>query len=646
MMTSLSICVRRGRRDFRQWLGRSRVQAAGAVAGSFVSGLILSAGALAGQAMPLGVGLVMGLGGVRSLAAALGSAAGFHLFWAEAGLQGMVWAGLALILSVILSRKQVGLPLLAALGAFLVSAAGLGFQVWMGDATSIPIYLLRVALGAGSAALFRLVREDRLSWAKWAAQAVVVLSLAPLGMGFAAAGILASAGAFPAAVMAGLALDFAGVSRTPMTAVLCICAAVGLIPRAPRWMKFALPGPIFLLVMGLCGANEPVTALTFSIGALAGAAMPVREEVIPRSDDVGAVRTRLEQMAGGLDQMRQMLLEIQMPPIDESALIARVRERACGGCPSRKTCRQRLDPMPTSLLHMPLFENAALPIPCKKPGRLVLELRRAQEQLRSLRADRDRQGEYRQAVEDQFLYLSNFLQQTADSLPLRPGAARFRPEAAACSAGKEAANGDRCLWFSGTQDRYYLLLCDGMGTGMGAAQEGKAAGNLLRDMLSAGFPPSYALRSLNSLLVLRGRAGAVTVDLAEIELDTGRASIYKWGAAPSYIIREGRAEKIGTASPPPGLSMTEGRETVERLSLRRGEVLVLLSDGVDGEAALAGAEQLEAMSPGELAAWALESGCRGAEDDATAAVIRLTPANLAQVYQIPPSNAVETQDVG
>lgn len=646
MMTSLSIYVRRGRRDFRQWLGRSRVRSAGAVVGSFASGLVLSAGALAGQAMPLGVGLVMGLGGVRSLAAALGSAAGFHLFWGEAGLQGMVWAGLALILSAMMARKQVGLPLLAALGAFLVSAVGLGFQVWMGDITSIPIYLLRVALGAGSAVLFRLVQEDRLRWAKWIAQALGVLSLAPLGLGFAAGGILASAGAFPAAVMAGLALDFSGVSRTPMTAVLCLAGVVALIPRAPRWLRFALPGPIFLLVMGLCGADEPLTALTFALGGLAGAAIPVREEPISRSDDVGTVRTRLEQMAGGLDQMRQMLLEIQVPPIDEPALIARVRERACGGCPSRKTCRQRLDPLPTSLLHMPLFENAALPIPCKKPGRMVLELRRAQEQLRSLRADRDRQGEYRQAVEEQFLYLSNFLQQTADSLPLRPGTARFRPEAAACSAGKEAANGDRCLWFSGTQDRYYLLLCDGMGTGMGAAQEGKAAGNLLRDMLSAGFPPAYALRSLNSLLVLRGRAGAVTVDLAEVELDTGRASIYKWGAAPSYVIRDGKAEKIGTASPPPGLSMTEGRETVERLSLRRGEVLVLFSDGVDGEAALAGAEQLETMSPGELAAWALESGCRGAEDDATAAVIRLTSANLDPVYQIPPSNAVETQDVG
>ena len=646
MMTSIAIYVRRGRRDLRQWMGRSGVRAAGAVAGAFLGGLALSAGALAKQPMPLGLGLVMNLGGAQAVAAALGTAAGFHLFWGTAGLQGLVWAAAALVLSGMLARKQVGLPLLAAVGAFLVSAAGLGFQLWLGDATSIPVYLLRVGLGAGSAVLFRLIREDRLAWARWMGQALLVLGLAPLGMGFAAGGIIASAGAFPAAVMAGLALDLSGMSRTPMTAVLCLCAAVQFLPRAPRWLRYALPGPLFLLTMGLCGTDEPLTALTFTLGALAGALVPVRVEAVHGESDLGAVQTRLEQMAAGLGQMRQMLLETQVPPIDEEGLTARVRERACGGCPARKTCRQRLDPLPSSLLHMPLFENAALPIPCKKPGRMVLELRRAQEQLRSIRADRERQGEYRRAVEEQFLYLSNFLQQTADSLPIRPGPARYRPEAAACSAGKEAANGDRCLWFSGTQDRYYLLLCDGMGTGLGAAQEGKAAGNLLRDMLSAGFPPSYALRSLNSLLVLRGRAGAVTVDLAEVELDTGRASIYKWGAAPSYLIREGRAEKIGTASPPPGLSMTEGRETVERLSLRRGEVLVLLSDGVDGEAALADAEQTEAMSPGELAAWALEGGCRGAEDDATAAVIRLAPGSLPTVYQIPPSNAVETQDVG
>ena len=99
-------------------------------------------------------------------------------------------------------------------------------------------------------------------------------------------------------------------------------------------------------------------------------------------------------------------------------------------------------------------------------------------------------------------------------------------------------------------------------------------------MLSAGFPPEHAFRSLNALLVLRGQAGAVTLDLAELRLDSGRVFLYKWGAAPSYLLRKSGTEKIGTATPPPGLDLGHARETVEKLSLRRGEVLILVSDGV------------------------------------------------------------------
>ena len=190
------------------------------------------------------------------------------------------------------------------------------------------------------------------------------------------------------------------------------------------------------------------------------------------------------------------------------------------------------------------------------------------------------------------------------------------------------ANGDRCVCFAGPAYRYYILLCDGMGTGLGAAQAGQDAASMLRQMLSAGFPAEYALRSLNSLMTLRGRAGDATVDLAEICLDTGRAAVYKWGAAPSYLIRGGTAEKIGTAGPPPGLSVTEDRETVERLSLRRGEVLILLSDGVDGEGALRRMTRISAP-PGELAAKILEYGARGSRDDATVAAVRLYPGTLS-----------------
>ena len=66
-----------------------------------------------------------------------------------------------------------------------------------------------------------------------------------------------------------------------------------------------------------------------------------------------------------------------------------------------------------------------------------------------------------------------------------------------------------------------------------------------------------------------------------------------------------------------------------KLSLRRGEVLMLLSDGVDGEEIQRLSDLSPDLPPGELAAKLLEMGSGKAEDDATAAVIRLRPANLS-----------------
>jgi stage II sporulation protein E len=115
----------------------------------------------------------------------------------------------------------------------------------------------------------------------------------------------------------------------------------------------------------------------------------------------------------------------------------------------------------------------------------------------------------------------------------------------------------------------------------------------------------------------------VTIDLAELQLDTGKASLYKWGAAPSYILSRGEAIKIGTAAPPPGLSVTDARESVERLSLRRGEMLILLSDGAGGEESLRASLEGTGDPPGELAARILEQGRMDETDDATVAVVRL-----------------------
>jgi len=165
-----------------------------------------------------------------------------------------------------------------------------------------------------------------------------------------------------------------------------------------------------------------------------------------------------------------------------------------------------------------------------------------------------------------------------------------------------------------------------MGTGLGAVQEGNSAIYILRRLLTAGYPAEHALRSLNSLCALRERAGAVTVDLLEIQLDTGKATLYKWGAPAGYLVTRLGAEKIGIAGPPPGLSVTDYRETADKLSLRRGETLILVSDGIGEEEALHCCLQMAGQSPGELANALLSCGKDAGEDDATVITVRLDPA--------------------
>jgi hypothetical protein len=639
MMTTIETYVRRGKTGMKKLAANETVREGARVGRYFFSGLLLSAASLGRSCQPIAMGLVCALSGWQAAVAAMGGAAGYLLFWGNTGIQGLVWLALALPVALLLGHRRIlddSPYLMMAIASLIVAASGLSFQLWAGDTTPVGVYLLRIAAGSLTAKLFEVVRGRRDPAADWMAQGIGVLCLtriAPLGfsLGYVGAGMLAASGPIQAAALGGLALDLAMVCRTPMTAALCLACLVRVGPWGKGWVRCAAPCLMYLIMMTLGGNREFLPFWGLALGGLLGVTVPPGPALTYRRGETGMAQVRLEVMANCLAETQKLLLEQTPVPIDEEALLEKARERACGSCPNRKTCRERLEPFPTRMLHTPYTETGDLTVCCKKPGRLVQELRRAQEQLKLLRADRERQGEYRDAVVQQYQFLVNFLRQQLDLLPRRGERLRqrYQPEVSICSSGRERANGDRCVWFHGPGCRYFILLCDGMGTGTGAAQEGDSACTLLRQMLSAGFPAEYALRSLNSLTVLRGRAGAVTVDLAEIHLDSGRAVIYKWGAAPSYLICEGGAEKIGTAGPPPGLSVKDVRETAERLSLRRGEVLILVSDGVDGEAALRRMKRPDPMPPGELAAKVLELGARNGEDDATVAAVRLFPGSTS-----------------
>ena len=624
--------LRRGRRSLQRLALDPKARQAGMAAGFGVSGFLLSAGGLLGMPQPLALGMICAATGWRALVLSLGAMLGYPTFWGSTGRMGIVWSASAGLLALLLGKREEAREqplMIPAISAFLTAVTGLCFRFFLREPLGAADLCLQAALAFLTGVLFTQRHLCRDAVTDWLAMGVGVLALArvrlgPLGLGHMAAGLLAVYGAFPAAALAGLALDLSGVTAVPMSAVMCLAWFLRMIPFDRRWQHYAAPGGACICVMLACGVRDLSPLPGLFLGGAAAAVLPPRPEYARRRGSTGAAQVRLELGAEVMASMESLIRELAPPPVDADALLARAVDRACGGCSARRTCPQREQ---LTLRHL----EDPLEADCRKQGRLLPELRRAREQLRQLKADQVRRQEYRQALAQQYRFLSTYMRDLADRLPRQERELRiqFRVEVSARSRGKERVSGDRCLAFSGVGCRYFVLLCDGMGTGLEAAREGQTGAELLRQMLSAGFPPDQALKSLNSLLALRGCAGAVTVDLAELRLDTGHARIYKWGAAPSWLLTRGKAEKIGTATPPPGLSMEGPSETVEKLSLRRGEVLILLSDGAEAGECLRLSESAPDLPTGILAAQLLKGQQGAGEDDATAAVIRLIPLSMA-----------------
>ena len=630
----ISSYVRQSQHTLRRWVRNPQVQRFAKASAHGLAGFCLSAASLEQGMLPLVLGLVWACRGWRAVLVAAGGILGYGLFWGAGSLQGVIWTGLALVGVLLLGDRRIGreLPLLIpSIGMLMVSATGLGFQLLSADNTSILLYLIRVALGGAAPWLFSKWMEKRDSLSEWFCWGLVCLGLAQiapvnwLNLGFVAAGAVTVVGAFPCAALTGLALDMAGITPIPMTAVTVLGWLIRFFPRYPRLAACVAPGCMGLLLMRIWGQWDLMVLPGLFLGGIAaGFFMPIRK-IAPRRGETGAAQVRLEMAAGVLLQTKQLLMDAPERLPDEDALVLRAVGDACTGCSARDKCRdiRKMTQLRGDLLRKPLLAIEEIPVRCKKGSRMLEELRRAQEHLRSIQADRQRQQEYREAVFQQYDFLSEFLHDLSDDLTRRGGrgSAEYDPVVAVYGNRKNVANGDRCMTFAGVGNRYYVVLCDGMGTGTGAVQEGRITGDFLRQLLSCGFPAEHALRSLNSICALRDRAGAVTVDLAEICLDVGKATIYKWGAAASYLISSAGTEKLGTASAPPGLSVAGGREVTCSFPFRRGQVLLLVSDGLEEDVVWEQCREADPMSIDSLAQSLLDSASR--EDDATVVTIQL-----------------------
>ncbi len=111
-------------------------------------------------------------------------------------------------------------------------------------------------------------------------------------------------------------------------------------------------------------------------------------------------------------------------------------------------------------------------------------------------------------------------------------------------------------------------LAASFGTASSAASEGVCADAVKTGSTAAG----------GALAVRAGGEASATLDAFTADLYSGEALLYKAGAAPSFLVREGRAEVYETQSVPIGI-LGEVLGKSARLYVSPGDTMVLCSDG-------------------------------------------------------------------
>lgn len=139
--------------------------------------------------------------------------------------------------------------------------------------------------------------------------------------------------------------------------------------------------------------------------------------------------------------------------------------------------------------------------------------------------------------------------------------------------------GDHYTFFYDGGGRAVMTLSDGMGSGGRAAVDAAMACGILSRLVLSGLGYDCALRIINSSLYVKsGDESLATVDVATVDLYTGRAVFRKAGAAVGFVRHGGQVEVIDLASLPAGI-LQDIRFAVHEQQLEPGDVIVLVSDG-------------------------------------------------------------------
>jgi len=578
-----------------------------AAAGAGLNGLSALAGAIVGALLFLdfSAGLSFIATGILifSTAAAFdGTALMKRPYFLPAAAAGLYFA---VRLIYILQSPRMDTQFFPALAVTLLTALSVWMYKLLSEETSTPgrqwaVLYLAASLMVG---LNGLLLPGRLSCGRLLTAALVL---------YAAYGQSAGLGA-ACGVCIGLLADLASGSGTLFFAAAYGFSglAAGLQARRSRLAAagFSLLATVVLLL--------PVTAEEgfWLLGETAGGAvvfllLPARLFGGKRLQTRGAqeeektlierLRTQLDQSAAAFRDLYDSFSRIPSTEENPAVIFDRSAERVCRSCVLCGICWKREYTTTFNAMNdaTPYLLERGRALPKDFPSHFTDRCIHLTDLLTAINAElsafllrrqyRHQLEETRRDARGQYARMSDLLRSTAAHLePTAQPAftAKKRPYTVGAVLRPregETVSGDSMTAFETESCSLYLLLSDGMGTGEAARRESAMVLRLLERFLQAGIDPEAALLTLNDAMTLRSAetGSFTTIDLLRLDLRSAQATLYKYGAAPSYLKHGGRVHRISGTSLPAGLHAGSQPPDATALTLEEDSFLIMLSDGV------------------------------------------------------------------
>lgn len=166
--------------------------------------------------------------------------------------------------------------------------------------------------------------------------------------------------------------------------------------------------------------------------------------------------------------------------------------------------------------------------------------------------------------------------------------------------GQNRVCGDCYEYFTDSAGVLYVILSDGMGNGSRARVDSAMACSVLSKLIKCGVSIKTALETVNTVLMVKSADESfATLDICQIDLNSGEGVVYKAGAATTYIKSEDKLVRAALSSAPAGLG---GQLSVpaQKFTVSKGDVIVMMTDGAAPDEQWLSRELSQRVEPAEL----------------------------------------------